>query len=76
MKGKHQLETGLPESFKVLISELKSLCLNIELLQESENHETESFSEEERKPEPEDSKAEELKPRLWLRKKNHEPEKV
>ncbi|MEC7212762.1 MAG: DNA-directed RNA polymerase subunit beta, partial [SAR324 cluster bacterium] len=60
VKGKHQLETGLPESFKVLISELKSLCLNIELLQESENYETESFSEEEIKPEPEDSKAEEV----------------
>ena len=60
VKGKHQLETGLPESFKVLISELKSLCLNIELLQESENYETESFSEEETKPEPEDSKAEEV----------------
>ena len=60
VKGKHQLETGLPESFKVLISELKSLCLNIELLQESENYETESFSEEEKKPEPEDSKAEEV----------------
>jgi DNA-directed RNA polymerase subunit beta len=60
VKGKHQLETGLPESFKVLISELKSLCLNIELLQESENYETESLSEEETKPEPEDSKAEEV----------------
>ena len=35
VKGRHQLETGLPESFKVLISELKSLCLNIELLQKS-----------------------------------------
>ncbi|GIT09233.1 MAG: hypothetical protein CM1200mP30_28630 [Pseudomonadota bacterium] len=33
VKGRHQLDTGLPESFKVLISELKSLCLNIELLQ-------------------------------------------
>ncbi|MBC8257735.1 MAG: DNA-directed RNA polymerase subunit beta [SAR324 cluster bacterium] len=33
VKGRHQLETGIPESFKVLISELKSLCLNIELLQ-------------------------------------------
>jgi len=60
VKGKHQLETGLPESFKVLISELKSLCLNIELLQESENYETESLSEEETKPEPEDSKAKEV----------------
>ena len=35
VKGRHLLETGLPESFKVLISELKSLCLNIELLQKS-----------------------------------------
>ena len=44
----------------MLISELKSLCLNIELLQESENYETESLSEEETKPEPEDSKADEV----------------
>ena len=60
VKGRHQLDTGLPESFKVLISELKSLCLNIELLQESENYETESFSEEDTKPEPEDSKVKEV----------------
>lgn len=39
VKGRHQLDTGLPESFKVLISELKSLCLNIELLQKSEEDE-------------------------------------
>ena len=38
VKGRHQLETGLPESFKVLISELKSLCLNIELLQKTEEN--------------------------------------
>ena len=31
-----RLEPGIPESFKVLISELKSLCLNIELLQHSD----------------------------------------
>jgi len=36
VKGRHQLEPGIPESFKVLISELKSLCLNIELLQHSD----------------------------------------
>ncbi len=36
VKGRHRLETGLPESFKVLISELKSLCLNIELLQDAD----------------------------------------
>ena len=44
----------------MLISELKSLCLNIELLQESENYETESFSVEETKPAPEDSRSEEV----------------
>ena len=39
VKGRHQLHTGLPESFKVLISELKSLCLNIELLQKADEDE-------------------------------------
>jgi DNA-directed RNA polymerase subunit beta len=39
VKGRHQLEPGIPESFKVLISELKSLCLNVELLQKSEEEE-------------------------------------
>lgn len=37
VKGIQYLDTGIPESFKVLISELKSLCLNIELLQSAEN---------------------------------------
>ena len=41
VKGRHQLDPGIPESFKVLISELKSLCLNIELLQNSEEKEEE-----------------------------------
>ena len=45
VKGRHQLETGLPESFKVLISELKSLCLNIELLQKSGENDDEIASE-------------------------------
>ena len=36
VKGIQNLDTGIPESFKVLISELKSLCLNIELLQNVE----------------------------------------
>ena len=46
VKGRHQLDTGLPESFKVLISELKSLCLNIELLQKAdEDEEGESIEE-------------------------------
>ena len=43
VKGRHQLETGLPESFKVLISELKSLCLNIELLQKSDEEDEEDI---------------------------------
>ncbi len=46
VKGHHHLETGIPESFKVLISELKSLCLNIELLQiAEENSELEELEE-------------------------------
>jgi len=45
VKGRHQLETSLPESFKVLISELKCLCLNIELLQKSEEEEEENLEE-------------------------------
>jgi hypothetical protein len=39
------LNLGLPESFKVLISELKSLCLNIELLQEVDSDEEEANTE-------------------------------
>ena len=57
VKGRHQLETGLPESFKVLISELKSLCLNIELLQKSgENIEDEDKLESLVEPESDESK--------------------
>ncbi len=36
-KGKHTLEPGLPESFNVLIKELQSLCLDVELLETEEN---------------------------------------
>ena len=46
VKGRHQLDTGLPESFKVLISELKSLCLNIELLQKADEDEEGDIQEE------------------------------
>ena len=46
VKGRHQLDTGLPESFKVLISELKSLCLNIELLQKADEDEEGGSREE------------------------------
>jgi DNA-directed RNA polymerase subunit beta len=33
VKGDYQLEAGLPESFNVLIKELQSLCLNVELVE-------------------------------------------
>ncbi|NVN97738.1 MAG: DNA-directed RNA polymerase subunit beta [Geobacteraceae bacterium] len=36
VKGKHTLEPGLPESFNVLIKELQSLCLDVELLENDE----------------------------------------
>ncbi len=35
VKGKHQFEAGLPESFNVLLKELQSLGMNMELLRES-----------------------------------------
>ena len=35
VKGEYQLEAGLPESFNVLIKELQSLCLNVELIEAS-----------------------------------------
>ncbi len=34
VKGNNFLETGLPESFHVLVKELKGLCLDVELLEE------------------------------------------
>ncbi len=36
VKGKNFLETGLPESFHVLVKELQGLCLDVELLDEEE----------------------------------------
>ena len=36
VKGDHTLEPGLPESFNVLIKELQSLCLNVELIEAPE----------------------------------------
>ena len=32
MKGENIPEPGIPESFKVLVKEMKSLCLNVEVL--------------------------------------------
>jgi len=37
VKGKHTLEAGLPESFNVLIKELQSLCLDVDLLEQDED---------------------------------------
>jgi DNA-directed RNA polymerase subunit beta len=37
VKGDTSFRVGLPESFNVLIKELQSLCLNVELLKEGEN---------------------------------------
>ena len=37
VKGKHTLEPGLPESFNVLIKELQSLSLDVELLESEED---------------------------------------
>jgi DNA-directed RNA polymerase subunit beta len=37
VKGEYQLEAGLPESFNVLIKELQSLCLNVELVEGTSN---------------------------------------
>jgi DNA-directed RNA polymerase subunit beta len=35
VKGENMLEAGLPESFNVLIKELQSLCLNVELVEDA-----------------------------------------
>ncbi len=36
VKGDYTFEPGIPESFRVLIKELQALCLNVQLLKESE----------------------------------------
>jgi DNA-directed RNA polymerase subunit beta len=35
VKGDMKLDAGLPESFNVLVKELQSLCLNVELLEDA-----------------------------------------
>jgi DNA-directed RNA polymerase subunit beta len=47
VKGDYTLEAGLPESFNVLIKELQSLCLNVELIEDSAAHREASAAEEE-----------------------------
>jgi DNA-directed RNA polymerase subunit beta len=39
VKGEQLLEPGLPESFNVLVKELQSLALNVELIEEEDNKE-------------------------------------
>jgi DNA-directed RNA polymerase subunit beta len=34
VKGEDVLESGLPESFNVLVKELQSLCLDVELMED------------------------------------------
>ena len=34
VQGEHNLESGLPESFNVLLKELQSLCLNVDLIED------------------------------------------
>ncbi|MDP8224600.1 MAG: DNA-directed RNA polymerase subunit beta [Candidatus Lernaella stagnicola] len=41
IKGECELEPGLPESFNVLVKELQSLCLDVELLEEEMEEEAE-----------------------------------
>jgi len=36
VKGEHETEMGVPESFNVLVKELQSLGLNVELLDEKQ----------------------------------------
>ncbi len=39
VKNEHQLEPGLPESFNVMVKELQSLALDVELLEENDEEE-------------------------------------
>jgi DNA-directed RNA polymerase subunit beta len=38
VKGEYVLEAGLPESFNVLVKELQALCLNVELVEDTEDN--------------------------------------
>ena len=42
VKGDHTLEPGIPESFNVLVNEMKSLGLNVEMF-ESDSFNRRSF---------------------------------
>ena len=36
VRGEDSFEAGVPESFNVLVKEIKSLCLNVEMLNEEQ----------------------------------------
>jgi len=46
VKGEHVLEPGLPESFNVMMKELQSLALDVELIEEKNGEEEEEEEEE------------------------------
>src|SRR3546814_5989278 len=39
--GEHEMVAGMPESFKVLVKEIRSLAINMELEERSEEHTSE-----------------------------------
>ncbi len=46
VKGKELPEAGIPESFKVLLKEMQSLCLNVEILSAGEEISMKEISDE------------------------------
>jgi len=46
VKGENLPEPGIPESFKVLIKEMQSLCLNVEMLSAGEEVELRDLEED------------------------------
>ena len=46
VKGENIPEPGIPESFKVLIKEMQSLCLNVEMLSAGEEVELKDLEED------------------------------
>ena len=46
VKGEYTLEPGLPESFNVLLKELQSLCLNVELIEAAAHARSDHAAEE------------------------------
>jgi DNA-directed RNA polymerase subunit beta len=45
VKGESQFTPGIPESFNVLIRELQSLCLDVELIQRQKARRPEAVAE-------------------------------